>query len=175
MGLCLSLGGLCCHFLCSTRQAPYGLSFFSLELIPFASRWRSVVYLLWGWAPCPFKQMLPFGARLTRPPMDFPKAKQSKCDQHSTLKRIIDRKKENNSELMLMFYILFLRPNSPCPFFCRRGDLSTKVTYWFAVRLLELVMIWEYQGHPSSDGIESHRCRVATVAFSNAINTLMVW
>lgn len=60
---------------------------------------------------------------LWRPPMDSPMrpwAIKKRPAQH-TQKRIIDRKKENNSKLMLMLFLFFFIV-SPCPFLCRQGS-----------------------------------------------------
>lgn len=97
-------------------------------------RWtddKSSFYLSGGWknrAHIFYKCCFP-----ARPPMDSPRgwAIRKRPAQHR--ERINDRKKENNSELMLMFVSLSV------------GEDSAKVTYCACVTLLELVMIRKYR------------------------------
>lgn len=125
---------------------------------------RTRVYLPEGWAPCPFKTNAAFGS--TSYGLSQGKAIKKRPAQH-TEKDNWPQKRKNNSELMLMFYILFFSSHSSsCPFSVGVA-ISTKVTYWFVVKLLELVMIWNDQdGHPSSDGIESHQLRESQLLHS---------
>lgn len=146
------------HVLSSVRQAPYGL-FTSVDLhqcLPHNENReiRQRIFICFEGLKIPFVPKLQTNVR-DRPPMDSRLSQeQSKSDQHSTehRKRIIDRKKENNSELMLM---LLNSMSLFCFLSCRCGVIKGNIlVYCKVIRVGDDLKI-SWPPIESSDTIES--------------------